>query len=133
MARRQPSRPSRNVDSFLRRLAAHGKKFAFYYYEVSNGEDTLMFSPTEYVDISGVEARKRAACYAHASQTPDRILLTCKVVLPCSGVLKAGTNRLRHTYATPRALTTSFRRLPKFHETPSSAPVSCRRGARARE
>ena len=49
-----------------------GKKFAFYYYEVSNGEDTLMFSPTEYVDISGVEERKRAACYAHASQSPDR-------------------------------------------------------------
>jgi LmbE family N-acetylglucosaminyl deacetylase len=49
-----------------------GKKFAFYYYEVSNGEDTLMFSPTHYVDITAVEPRKRAACYAHASQTPDR-------------------------------------------------------------
>jgi len=49
-----------------------GKKFAFYYYEVSNGEDTLMFTPTHYVDITAVEARKRAACYAHASQTPDR-------------------------------------------------------------
>jgi LmbE family N-acetylglucosaminyl deacetylase len=49
-----------------------GKKFAFYYYEVSNGEDTLMFSPSHYVDITAVEPRKRAACYAHASQTPDR-------------------------------------------------------------
>jgi LmbE family N-acetylglucosaminyl deacetylase len=49
-----------------------GKKFAFYYYEVSNGEDTLMFSPTHYVDITAVEQKKRAACYAHASQTPDR-------------------------------------------------------------
>ena len=48
------------------------KKFAFYYYEVSNGEDTLMFSPTDYVDISRTEPRKRAACYAHASQTPDK-------------------------------------------------------------
>jgi LmbE family N-acetylglucosaminyl deacetylase len=48
------------------------KKFAFYFYEVSNGEDTLMFSPTHYVDISAVESKKRAACYAHASQTPDR-------------------------------------------------------------
>lgn len=45
---------------------------AFYFYEVSNGEDTLMFSPTDYVDISSTEERKRAACYAHASQTPDR-------------------------------------------------------------
>ncbi len=51
---------------------AMGKKFAFYYYEVSNGEDTLMFSPSHYVDITAVEPKKRAACYAHASQTPDR-------------------------------------------------------------
>lgn len=49
-----------------------GKKFALYYYEVSNGEDTLQFSPTHYVDVTGTEPRKRAACYAHASQTPDR-------------------------------------------------------------
>jgi len=48
------------------------KKFGFYYYEVSNGEDTLMFSPTDYVDISGTESRKRVACYAHASQAPDK-------------------------------------------------------------
>jgi N-acetylglucosamine malate deacetylase 1 len=49
-----------------------GKSFAFYYYEVSDGEDTQMFAPTDYVDISRTEARKRAACYAHASQSPDR-------------------------------------------------------------
>ena len=52
--------------------ARSGKKFALYYYEVSDGEDTLQFSPTEYVDITGTEPTKRAACYAHASQTPDR-------------------------------------------------------------
>ena len=51
---------------------AMNKTFALYYYEVSNGEDTLQFSPTHYVDISSTEPRKRAACYAHASQTPDR-------------------------------------------------------------
>ncbi len=51
------------------------KKFGFYYYEVSNGEDTLMFTPTDYVDITTTEPRKRAACYAHASQTPDRFYL----------------------------------------------------------
>jgi LmbE family N-acetylglucosaminyl deacetylase len=49
-----------------------GQKFAVYYYEVSNGEDTLQFSPNRYVDISETEPVKRAACYAHASQTPDR-------------------------------------------------------------
>jgi LmbE family N-acetylglucosaminyl deacetylase len=45
--------------------------FALYYYEVSDGEDTLQFSPTHYVDITEQETVKRAACYAHASQTPD--------------------------------------------------------------
>jgi N-acetylglucosamine malate deacetylase 1 len=49
-----------------------GKKAAFYYYEVSDGEDTQMIRPTDYVDISATEARKREACFAHASQTPDR-------------------------------------------------------------
>jgi LmbE family N-acetylglucosaminyl deacetylase len=49
-----------------------GRKAAFYFYEVSNGEDTLMFSPSDYVDITGVEQLKRQACYAHASQSPDR-------------------------------------------------------------
>jgi LmbE family N-acetylglucosaminyl deacetylase len=47
-----------------------GKNFALYYYEVA--EDTMMFSPAEYVDISSVESRRRAACYAHVSQQPDK-------------------------------------------------------------
>jgi len=49
-----------------------GKKFALYYYEVSNGEDTLQFSPTFYVNITANEPVKRAACYAHASQSPNK-------------------------------------------------------------
>lgn len=56
-----------SLDSWLRT----GKSFALFYYEVSNGEDTLMFNPTHYVDITSVESKKRAACYAHASQAPD--------------------------------------------------------------
>lgn len=47
------------------------KKPALYFYEVSDGEDTQMFAPTDYVDISAAESRKREACYAHASQAPD--------------------------------------------------------------
>jgi N-acetylglucosamine malate deacetylase 1 len=47
-----------------------GKSFALYYYEVA--EDTMMFSPADYVDISSVESRRRFACYAHASQQPDK-------------------------------------------------------------
>jgi LmbE family N-acetylglucosaminyl deacetylase len=48
------------------------KRFALYYYEVSNGEDTVHFAPNHYVDITQVEPRKRLACYAHASQSPDK-------------------------------------------------------------
>jgi LmbE family N-acetylglucosaminyl deacetylase len=56
------------LDAWLR----DGSKSALYYYEVF--EDTMMFSPTEYVDISsaGIESLRRAACYAHASQDPDK-------------------------------------------------------------
>jgi LmbE family N-acetylglucosaminyl deacetylase len=47
-------------------------RFALYYYEVSDGEDTTQFpAPTHYVDISATADTKKAACYAHASQTPD--------------------------------------------------------------
>jgi N-acetylglucosamine malate deacetylase 1 len=45
--------------------------FALYYYEVSDGEDTTEFAaPTHYVDITDVIDMKKAACYAHASQSP---------------------------------------------------------------
>ncbi len=47
-------------------------RFALYYYEVSDGEDTTQFpAPTHYVDITEVADKKKAACYAHASQSPD--------------------------------------------------------------
>jgi N-acetylglucosamine malate deacetylase 1 len=47
-----------------------GKKAAFYYYGIA--EDTMMFAPTDFVDISASEPRKRAACYAHTSQKPEK-------------------------------------------------------------
>ncbi len=49
---------------------ASKKNFALYYYEVA--DDTLRFSATEFVDTSAVAARHREACYAHASQQPDK-------------------------------------------------------------
>ncbi len=48
------------------------RRFPLYFYEVSDGEDTTMFAPTDYVDIAAAEPRKRAACYAHASQAPGK-------------------------------------------------------------
>ena len=53
-------------DAWLR----SAKQFALYYYEVAG--DTQMFNAAQYVDISGVESQRRAACYAHASQQPDK-------------------------------------------------------------
>ncbi len=50
----------------------NGRKFALYYYEVSVGEDTMQFVPNRFVDIAAMQARKREACFAHASQTPER-------------------------------------------------------------
>jgi LmbE family N-acetylglucosaminyl deacetylase len=47
-----------------------GRKPALYFYEVA--DDARMFTPTEFVDISAVEAQRRAACFAHASQQPAK-------------------------------------------------------------
>ncbi len=47
------------------------QKFELYYTEVESGMQTQTFRPTWLVDISTTEARKRQACYAHASQNPD--------------------------------------------------------------
>lgn len=48
-----------------------GRRFEFYYTEVDLGEQTKNFQPTQYVDIGNVVARKRQACFAHASQDPE--------------------------------------------------------------
>jgi LmbE family N-acetylglucosaminyl deacetylase len=48
------------------------KSFALYYYEVSNGEDTVQFMPTHYVDIQETERRKSDACHAHKSQNAEK-------------------------------------------------------------
>lgn len=44
--------------------------FALYYFEVMTGEQSQNFRPTDYVDITSTEQRKRGACFAHASQDP---------------------------------------------------------------
>ena len=62
------------------------KKFALYYYEVSNGEDTVQFNPTHYVDITQMEPRKRSACYAHASQAPEKFYALQELVARMRGI-----------------------------------------------
>jgi LmbE family N-acetylglucosaminyl deacetylase len=83
------------------------KKFAFYYYEVSTGEDTLMFTPTDFVDITATEPRKRAACYAHASQTPDRYYALQTQVSRFRGIESGHTHAeafVRHAQSPPHQL-----------------------------
>ena len=63
-----------------------GRKFALYYYEVSNGEDTVQFAPTHYVDITDTAPRKRLACYAHASQSPDKFYALQEMVMKMRGI-----------------------------------------------
>src|SRR2546422_6278212 len=42
--------------------------FRSYYYEVNLGSQTLGFHPTDYVDITAVREKKKAALFAHKSQ-----------------------------------------------------------------
>lgn len=69
------------------------RRFALYYYEVSDGEDTTQFpAPTHYVDITDVADTKKAACYAHASQSPDFYYGLQDTVAAFRG-LQSGTKR----------------------------------------
>jgi LmbE family N-acetylglucosaminyl deacetylase len=73
------------------------RRFALYYYEVSDGEDTMQFhAPTHYVDITHVAEIKKAACYAHASQNPDFFYI------------------LQDTVATFRGLSSGYKRAEAF-------------------
>lgn len=50
-------------------VAVH-RAFDLYYFEVEQGEQTQLFHPTNYVDITKTADRKRASCFVHASQQP---------------------------------------------------------------
>jgi N-acetylglucosamine malate deacetylase 1 len=45
-----------------------GRTFALDYFEVDLGGQTQCFRPTNYMDITAVEPRKRDACFARESQ-----------------------------------------------------------------
>ncbi|HTL18246.1 MAG TPA: PIG-L family deacetylase [Patescibacteria group bacterium] len=83
------------------------KSFALYYYEVSNGEDTVQFAPTHYVDITQTEPRKRAACYAHATQAPDKFYALQELVTRLRGIesgYKQAEGFIRHVQSPDFAL-----------------------------
>ncbi len=65
-----------------------GRRFVLTYYEVSNGEDTVQFTPTRYVDITTTADTKRRACFAHVSQTPERFFELQERVTRMRGVEK---------------------------------------------
>ena len=48
-----------------------GKGAALAYFEVLTGDQTQVFDPTDYIDISAVAQRKRDATFAHVSQKPE--------------------------------------------------------------
>ncbi len=48
-------------------------KFMLYFYEVCSGEQTMVFHPTDFVDITDSQEQKRKAVYCHTSQDPASI------------------------------------------------------------
>jgi LmbE family N-acetylglucosaminyl deacetylase len=48
-------------------------KFNLYFFEVCAGEQTMLFRPTDFVDITDTQEQKRKAVYCHVSQDPPGI------------------------------------------------------------
>ena len=51
-----------------------GRRFALYYYEVSNGEDTVQFAPTHYVDITADRAAEAPGLLRTRQPGPGQVL-----------------------------------------------------------
>lgn len=49
------------------------QRFALYFFEVCTGEQTFIFHPTDYVDITDTTEQKKKALYCHVSQDPPGI------------------------------------------------------------
>ena len=57
----------------FRAWLAGGRRSLLYYYEVNLGSQTMGFHPTNYVDITAVREKKKAALFAHKSQNGEEI------------------------------------------------------------
>ncbi len=51
-------------------------KFELYFFEVCTGQQTMLFQPTDYVDILTTQEQKKRAVFCHVSQDPPGIY-TC--------------------------------------------------------
>jgi LmbE family N-acetylglucosaminyl deacetylase len=49
------------------------QKFTLYFFEVCTGEQSMIFHPTDYIDITETQEIKRKAVYCHVSQDPPGI------------------------------------------------------------
>jgi LmbE family N-acetylglucosaminyl deacetylase len=67
--------PDHEAASLLtyRAWMAMERRFDLYYYEVDLGAQTMNFHPTDYVDITSVREKKKAALFAHKSQDGEQI------------------------------------------------------------
>ena len=57
----------------IRAYVAHNRRFPIYFFEVNAGSQTMGFAPAQYVDISKVRDKKKAALFAHKSQDGERV------------------------------------------------------------
>ena len=57
----------------IRAYVAESRRFPLYFFEVNSGSQTMGFAPTQYVDISQVREKKKAALFAHKSQNGEEI------------------------------------------------------------
>jgi LmbE family N-acetylglucosaminyl deacetylase len=67
--------PDHQAASLLafRASQASGGGFPLYFFEVDYGYQTMGFQPSEYVDITSVREKKKAALFAHRSQDGEAI------------------------------------------------------------
>lgn len=49
------------------------QQFSLYFFELCAGEQSLIFHPTAYVDITSTQEQKKKAVYCHISQDPPGI------------------------------------------------------------
>ena len=57
----------------IRAYYALQRRFRLYFYEVDAGAQTQGFHPTDYIDITAVREKKKAALFAHKSQDGEGV------------------------------------------------------------